>query len=121
MSGAITVYRSDSRGITVRQASEVEVIPCSSTSSGPSPAAWKPTLWPWRVTSSYGPSGSPGAPHVRGLFVKVSAIESTLLECHKMTRDSGLLDLHARDRPADHQPLDLGGPLEDRPDLGVAV
>src|SRR3954451_17087563 len=30
-------------------------------------------------------------------------------------------DLHAGDRPADDQPLDLAGPLEDRVDLGVAV
>ena len=33
----------------------------------------------------------------------------------------GLFDLHARDRPGDDQALDLGGALEDRVDLGVAV
>src|SRR5215207_968836 len=71
MSGAITVWRSASFGITSRHASEVEVIPCSSTTSGPEPAAWKPTVWPWSSTSSYGPSGSSGAPQVGGFWIAV--------------------------------------------------
>src|SRR5215210_3840276 len=33
----------------------------------------------------------------------------------------GLRDLDARDRARDHEPLDLGGALEDRVDLGVPV
>src|SRR3954466_860627 len=32
-----------------------------------------------------------------------------------------LLDLHPADRAGDHEALDLGGALEDRVDLGVAV
>ena len=39
------------------------MIPCSRISSGPSPAAWKPTLWPCSSISSYGPSGSPPLGH----------------------------------------------------------
>src|SRR5688572_181615 len=106
--------------MTSRQHSAVLVIPWRSSRTGPSPAAWNPTTWPWSSTSWYSPMESliTGWPLCSSSGRATTSIDSLITTSLPRI---GLLDVHAGDGARDHQALDLRGSLEDRPDLGVSV
>ena len=56
-SGAITVWRAASAGMTGAQQSELDVMPWIRTSGGPSPSVRKQTGWPWRSIVWTSPAG----------------------------------------------------------------